>query len=388
VSAAIRRLRVLIIEPAGEMWGSEQALLDLLLHLDYTRFDVTVACPNGSPFLERARALNVRTLTVPIALLHVRGRWARLLAFLALAALMLRVRPRVVHVNQAGIVRLVALAGRIVNASVLCHVRLLEDARRIRMRTTSPPVARQFVAVSQSVMRELTGSTSERAFDIECVYDPFDMSAFGSPGAEKSSADIRAQFGIPESARVVTLAGRVCENKRQDLLIEAALRGQNEIFYLIVGGDPPTPKGQRTFRDVLIQRTTDAGLKDRVIFTGMRSDISALMSASDLVVLASEEEAFGRVLLEGLALGKHIVAPAAGGPAEIIGADERGLAFRPGDADSLASAICRTLADEAQAMARTRRGAEWVATVSSPRHHADEMMRLYVRLGTPKAAHG
>ena len=387
MSAAIRRLRVLIVEPAGQMWGSEQALLDLLLHLDYTRFDVTVACPNGSPFLQRARARNVRTLTVPIALLHVRGRWARLLAFVALVVLMLRVRPRVVHVNQAGIVRLVALASRIVNASVLCHVRLLEDARRIRTRVTSRPLARQFVAVSQSVVHELTGGASERADDIECVYDPFDAPAFSTPGAVTSSADIRAQFGIPESARVVTLAGRVCENKRQDLLIEAALRGHNEIFYLIVGGDPPIPKGQRAFRDVLIQRTRDAGLEDRVIFTGMRSDVAALMSASDLIVLTSEEEAFGRVLLEGLALGKHIVAPAAGGPAEIIGEDERGLGFRQGDADSLARAIHRTLADEGQAKVRTERGAEWVAMISSPRHHADEMMRLYDRLGKPCVAH-
>jgi glycosyltransferase involved in cell wall biosynthesis len=382
MSALRTRLRVLVVEPAGEMWGSEQALLDLLLHLDYTRFDVTVVCPDASPFMRRAMAANVRIVTAPIGLLHVRGRWARLFALIALAKVMLRVRPHVVHVNQAGVLRLVALASRLVNASVLCHVRLLADARRIRTRMRSRPAARQFVAISTSVARELMGSNCKAFADVECVYDPFDVSQFKIRSNTSTPSDIRKEFGIPESARVVTLAGRVCEDKRQDLLLAAASLGNANVFYLIAGGDPPTASGQRTFREDLIQRVRDVGMQERVIFTGMRDDIAAVMSASDLVILVSEEEAFGRVLLEGLALGKHIVAPAAGGPAEIIGADERGVGFRPGDAESLAGAISRTVSDPRQAMERTRRGAEWVATVCSPRRHADEMMRLYDRLGT------
>jgi glycosyltransferase involved in cell wall biosynthesis len=300
------------------MWGSEQALLDLLGHLDYSRFDVTVACPPGSPFLERVQSLNVRTVTVPLALLHVRGRWARVRALIALAVLMVRIRPRVVHVNQAGIVRLVALASRIVNASVLCHVRLLEDARRIRARKSSARMARKFVAVSQSVAHELKGAKSEEPVEIECVYDPFDTGAFRNR-VEQPAHQIREQLGIPDSAPVVTLAGRVCADKRQDLLVDAARRGATEMFYVIVGGDPPTPNRQRAFREILIDRAREAGVGERVLFTGLRTDVAALMAASDVVVLASEEEAFGRVLLEGLALGKHVVAPGAGGPAEIFG---------------------------------------------------------------------
>jgi glycosyltransferase involved in cell wall biosynthesis len=379
------RLRVLVVEPAGQMWGSEQALLDLLGHLDYTRFDVTVVCPPGSPFLERVQALKVRTVTAPLALLHVRGRWARVRALVALAVLMLRVRPRVVHVNQAGIVRLVALASRVVNTSVLCHVRLLEDARRIRTRASSRHMARKFVAVSHSVAHELKGQTSEAPFEIECVYDPFDIDAFRSR-VEQPVHQIREQLGIPVSAPVVTLAGRVCEDKRQDLLVDAARRGTAETFYLVVGGDPPTPKGQRAFREILIERARETGVGERVLFTGLRTDVATLMAASDVVVLASEEEAFGRVLLEGLALGKHVVAPGAGGPAEIIGADERGVSFRPGDAESLAAAICRTVADAAQSAARTRRGTAWVESVCSPRHHAEVMMDLYDSLGASHLA--
>ena len=131
----------------------------------------------------------------------------------------------------------------------------------------------------------------------------------------------------------------------------------------------------------------DCGLAGRVIFTGMRRDVASLMMASDIVLLASEEEAFGRVLLEGLSIGKHVVGPNAGGPGEIIGANERGMSFSPGDAFSLAKAIATTLTDEEGAFTRTQRGAQWVREVCSPNRHAIEMMRLYDRLGSPGIAH-
>jgi glycosyltransferase involved in cell wall biosynthesis len=216
---------------------------------------------------------------------------------------------------------------------------------------------------------------------VTCVYDAFDGGAFRMRGQLELRSSIRAQLAIPESAAVIAIAGRVCPDKRQDLLIEAARIGERDLFYLIVGGDPPSHNGDRSTRGDLTQRVAEHGLSDRVIFTGQRDDVSSVMMASELVVLASEEEAFGRVLLEGLSLGKYIVGPDAGGPSEIVGADERGLSFRAGDATSLAEAIRTTFADESAARGRTSAGAEWVSSMCSPRRHAAEIMRLYDEMG-------
>ena len=76
---------------------------------------------------------------------------------------------------------------------------------------------------------------------------------------------MRAEFGIPESACVVSLVGRVCEEKRQDLLIDAALLGSEEIYYLIIGGDPPPEEGQRKLqrlisRDESTRQASPAGV--------------------------------------------------------------------------------------------------------------------------------
>ncbi|MGC8539907.1 MAG: glycosyltransferase family 4 protein, partial [Phycisphaerae bacterium] len=82
-----------------------------------------------------------------------------------------------------------------------------------------------------------------------------------------------------------------------------------------------------------------------IALLGFRSDVSALMSACDIFVLPAPAEPFGLVLIEAMALGKPVIAAAAGGPLEIVADGETGLLFEPGNAESLAQAIKRLLAD-------------------------------------------
>ncbi len=82
-----------------------------------------------------------------------------------------------------------------------------------------------------------------------------------------------------------------------------------------------------------------------ITLLGFRSDVSALMSACDIFVLPAPAEPFGLVLIEAMALGKPVIAAAAGGPLEIVADGETGLLFEPGNAESLSSAIRRLLAD-------------------------------------------
>jgi glycosyltransferase involved in cell wall biosynthesis len=381
------RIRVLIVEPAGLLGGSERAQLDLLSHVDGTRFDVTVVAPAGSPFVDELQPLGVRVAAAPLALLHLRGFPARAMALAALTTLMIRFRPHVVHVNQAGLMQLVALASRVVRAPVLCHVRLLEDARTINRRASRGARATQMAGISNAVVAELTRNEAIARQQVDCVRDPLDQGDVRKAAGVTSRRSIRDAWGIPDHAIVVAIVGRVCEDKRQELLIDAAaLSTHSNIYYLVIGGDPPRAPNQPSYRERLQQRVRTSPLSNRVIFTGMRTDVPVLMVASDVVVMASEEEAFGRVLLEALTLGKPIVAPAAGGPGEIAGDDERGLTFAPGDAVDLARCIDAVIADSDAARARTERGAEWVRVVCSPDRHAREIERIYADLGAQAAA--
>lgn len=108
------------------------------------------------------------------------------------------------------------------------------------------------------------------------------------------------------------------------------------------------------------------GLGDVVIFAGFQVDASRWMQAMDIIVHASDREPFGIVVIEAMALGKPVVAGAAGGPAEVITPGVDGLLAPFGDAKALAQALLRYLDDPALAarcaVGAARRARDFSAT--------------------------
>ena len=82
----------------------------------------------------------------------------------------------------------------------------------------------------------------------------------------------------------------------------------------------------------------------------------------DVLAHPAYSEPFGLSIVEGMALGKPVVASDSGGPLEIIEDSTSGVLFRTGDASALAESLCRLLGDQQAAAligaACTRAGAE------------------------------
>lgn len=80
---------------------------------------------------------------------------------------------------------------------------------------------------------------------------------------------------------------------------------------------------------------------------GWRDDALAVIAGLDVLVHTSvDPEPFGRVVLEGMALGTPVIATDAGGPSRIITHEADGLLVRPGDTGALVRAIERLSGDE------------------------------------------
>jgi glycosyltransferase involved in cell wall biosynthesis len=82
-----------------------------------------------------------------------------------------------------------------------------------------------------------------------------------------------------------------------------------------------------------------------VLFLGHRDDISALLAATDAFVLPSLFEGTPLALLEAMAAGKPVVTSAIPGSDELVADGETGLLVPAGDADALAAALKRIVAD-------------------------------------------
>jgi glycosyltransferase involved in cell wall biosynthesis len=86
------------------------------------------------------------------------------------------------------------------------------------------------------------------------------------------------------------------------------------------------------------------------------------------------------VVIESLALGRPLVAPAHGGAAEMIEDGVTGLLFEPGNAASLAAQILRLHDDPALGKQLGRAATESALRTFAVRHHVEQVQAVYERV--------
>ena len=121
-------------------------------------------------------------------------------------------------------------------------------------------------------------------------------------------------------------------------------------------------------------------IREKIIFTGSRSDIPDLLDAMDMFTLASVSEGFPNVLLEAMAMAKPMVAGRVGALADIVLHGETGLLVDPSAPTDLAQAICTLLRSPAQARHMGVRGRDRVETCFSRQRQVSDVLALYHRL--------
>ena len=99
------------------------------------------------------------------------------------------------------------------------------------------------------------------------------------------------------------------------------------------------------FRRGLDALAAELGVADAVHFLGEREDVPDVLAALDLLLVPSWEEPFGRTVIEGMAMGRVVLATAAGGPREIVHDGVDGVLLAPREPAAWADAAARLLSD-------------------------------------------
>ena len=138
------------------------------------------------------------------------------------------------------------------------------------------------------------------------------------------------------------LLGRMIAAKGAGIAIEgvaAARRAGVEVSLTVVG-----PGAERD-RSRLVTIAAEHGVAGHVDIRGFDPDPAGRMRQSDVVVVASDAEAFGRVTVEALRNGRPVLATRTGGSSEIVADGVNGLLIEPGDAADLGAKITVLAAD-------------------------------------------
>jgi glycosyltransferase involved in cell wall biosynthesis len=147
---------------------------------------------------------------------------------------------------------------------------------------------------------------------------------------------------------VLLYAGRFTAVKRLDRLIAAFGRAQDRfavpVGLVLVGGHPGEWEGEHP-ADIAARLGVP-----RVFLAGWHTqeDLPELLSAADAVVLTSEREQFGQVLIEAMACGVPAVATRSLGPTAIIEDGRTGWLVEPDDEAALAAALTEVVNDTSE----------------------------------------
>ncbi|MFJ8020241.1 glycosyltransferase [Streptomyces sp. NPDC096311] len=154
----------------------------------------------------------------------------------------------------------------------------------------------------------------------------------------------RRRLGLPEGAYVVGGVGRLTAGKRFDILIRALAELPRTYWLLLVGGGAE--------ESVLRRAAHDAGVRDRVLFTGERpggglpgADLPSLTAAMDVLCSPCAEEAFGLAVVEAMAAGLPVLYVSCPAVEDLPPSAARGARRVQGGADSFVRALLRVRAE-------------------------------------------
>ncbi len=233
-------------------------------------------------------------------------------------------------------------------------------------------------AVSETIKQHIIDNYPIDPQRIALIHGGFDVSAFSpeAVAAERIDTLRRRWLSHHEGMPVIVLPGRLTQWKGQDLFLESLVRIKDRRFVCLLIGDT---EENSSFTKRLREQVKFHALEDKVQLVGHCSDMPAALMLADVVVSASstQPEAFGKVAIEAMAMGKPVVATAHGGSLETVLPGVTGWLVPPLDAEAMASAVSEALDDSWRARRMGEEGRRWVNERFTAKAMCEKTLALY-----------
>ena len=349
---------------ATQRGGAERMVVDLARHASEEGTRLLVVFLEDGPLAEEVASFGAGVAVVEAGRLRQPHRAAAAVA--RLARVMRRARPDVAiswmskaHLYGAPAARMSGLP------SVLYH---LEPPPGDWLRTATALPTAGVITVSDDLAAYVGGFRPR--LPVRVVRPGVDLDRFDA-AALPPIADARAALGLPVSAPIVGIVGRLQRWKGVHDLIEAmpgVLEAVPDALAVVVGGPHET---EPEYEPALRRRVAELGLESAVRFAGFRTEIPLWRHAMDVTVTVSEREPFSVGVLEAMAVGTPVIGGDNGGTPEIIDDGVNGLLVHFGDSQALSAAVRRVLGDPVLAASMSeaaRRSVDGLSTAAFARN--------------------
>ena len=360
-------MRVAFVDQAGDTMGGAQRSLSIMMDALPADIEPHAVLFSDGGFAQRLRdrGMPVTIVDLPPAIMATtrespaHGIVAFPRAVSATARVLRTIRADVVHTNTVKAHAVAAPAARIAGTPVVAHLRdILGGRGRAVIRTVLATCSQERIAISRAV---------SAAFALDAtsvIVNPLVLAEYRDL---PSRDDARRALGLPAGGLLVSLIGRINRWKGHDgfLRIAALLRARPQLHFAIVGA--PMFRDADFLQELHAQVKRD-GIAERVHFVPWLDDVRTAFAASDINVNCSDDEPFGRTIIEAAACGVPSVSYDGGGTADAIVDGHTGRLVPNRDEAAFAAAL-RAYADDADL--RTRAGAaarELAQSFDAPTH--------------------
>jgi glycosyltransferase involved in cell wall biosynthesis len=331
--------RPVVLEVISEgTGGGAKHVYDLVSRLR-DEFAFIIACPNNGPYSDHFRALGVRVFDLPSTALSPQS-------FLRVWWAIKQCGIELVHVHG----RKAGFYGRL--ASFLARTPVVYSFHGLHHKKHGLLLRTLYVGIEKALTRHtdrvINVSHSERQ---EClalglsdarkslvISNGIDWQAFDDIAVDVEK--LRADLGFTPDDLIVGHVAKFDVQKAQDDLAAAipwVLRHCPKAKFLFVGEGALRPQIER--------QVGRLGVARRVIFTGFRQDVAALLKMIDVLALPSRWEGLSLVLLEAMASRKPVVATRVTGNIDVVVDGVTGFLVPVGAPQRLAEKIVALLQD-------------------------------------------
>jgi len=365
-------MNILYVVTSLDVGGTQKMLYETIKNMDRDKYQIVVcSLKKGGIYGKILSDLDIKIISLKMnnrsGLLNI---FIFIPSVLKLSKIIHKEKIDIVHswLFQANIISRISarLAG--VNR-VISSVRVMEQEKKWQLfieRITSN-LCKKIIVNSRALKNFLLEKNVADSEKIEVIYNGIEVSE------NSDKRNIFKELGLKENEKIIGTVGRLHKQKGIEYFLESAkiiLPSVGFPLKFIIVGDGPE-------RKKLESKARRLGIKNEVLFTGIREDAINLISIMDIFVLPSLWEGTPNVVLEAMLWGKPVISTEVGGVPELIENQVDGILVKPGNPVALADAVLQALKNERESIQMGIRAKEKVKKYFSIEKMVEQTERLY-----------
>jgi glycosyltransferase involved in cell wall biosynthesis len=373
-----KSIKILLLSHGSNLEGAERSLLEAVQTLVNLGEDVHVVVPSAGILVQKLREANatIHFLATPWWVTEFRGQssiierlYEYVKAVLKLVKILRKLKPDVVITNTV-VIPCGAIASRLTNIPHVWYIRefLEEDhgwnfefGRQFSVYCINT-LSQRVIANSETVRQRY----SDRILPskISVVYNAVNI------GKEFSSY---TPIEKHDGTFYVALVGRKSPGKGQKEAINAIeilLKAQQKIHLWLIGDE------FENYAEELKTYVKSLEIEDTITFIPFVESPTQFMMAADVVIVCSRCEAFGRVTVEAMKLGKAVIGSNSGSMPELIRDGWNGLLYDPSSPSSLAKKIQVLSANQALRKEIETNAHQWANSKFTLKNYSSDLMNI------------